>query len=143
MPSAIDSHSRGSAKRLPLTLDMGLGDGLAQICPPARMGAFVAHLAVGAEAGQVKGANLPPDVLLGAVGTEGAEAPLVVGAGRQLGGRVDVQIEALIAVGAVAVAHEEVALGHLAQVVLVQELARRALLAEAAQPVLAHQAVEA
>ena len=51
--------------------------------------------------------------------------------------RIDVQIQALITVGAVPVAHKKVALGHLAQVVLVQKLARLALLAEAAKPVLA------
>ena len=52
------------------------------------------------------------------------------------------QVQALVAVGAVPVAHEEVALGHLAQVVLVQELAVLALLAEPPQPVLADERVE-
>ena len=47
------------------------------------------------------------------------------------------QVQTLVAVAAVPVAHEKVALGHLAQVVLVQELAGLALFAEAAQPVLA------
>lgn len=52
------------------------------------------------------------------------------------------QVQTLLAVGAVAVAHEEVALGHLAQVVLVQKLTVLALFAQAAQPVLAHERVE-
>lgn len=46
------------------------------------------------------------------------------------------------AVTAVAVTDKEVALGHLAQVVLVQELAALAFLAQAAQPMLADQVVE-
>lgn len=105
-----------------------------------------AALALGpvrAEAREVKGAELAADVLLGADGPQRAEAHVVVRAGRQLGQRVDVQVEALLAVGAVAVAHEEVALGHAAEVVLVEELAGDALFAEAAQPVLADERVEA
>lgn len=82
-------------------------------------------------------------MLLAAIGAQGAEALVVVRAGRELGLGVDVQVEALVAVRAVAVPHEEVALGHLAQVVLVQELAALALLAERAQPVLAHERVVA
>lgn len=104
-----------------------------------------AALALGslrAEASEVKRAQLAPDVLLGANGAERAEAHVVVRAGRQLGHGVDVEVQALLAVGAVAVAHEEVALGHLAQIVLVQELAGDALFAQAAQPVLAHERVE-
>jgi len=50
-----------------------------------------------------------------------------------------VQVEALIPVAAVPVANKKVALGHLAQVVLVQELTRLAFLAERAEPVLAYQ----
>lgn len=53
------------------------------------------------------------------------------------------QIETLLAIGAVTVAHEEVALGHLPQVILVQELAMLALLAQPAQPVLADERVQA
>lgn len=52
------------------------------------------------------------------------------------------QIETLITVRAVSVAHEEVALGHLSQVVLMKKLAVLALLAQAAQPVLADQGVQ-
>lgn len=70
---------------------------------------------------------------------ERAKSPVVMRTGGQFRLRVDVQVETLVAVGAVAVAHEEVALGHLAQVVLVQELARFSLLAEPAEPVLADQ----
>jgi len=53
--------------------------------------------------------------------------------------RVDVQVQALITIRAIPVPDEEIALRHLAQVVLVQELARLALLAEPAQPMLAYQ----
>lgn len=52
------------------------------------------------------------------------------------------KVEAFVAVAAKPIAEEEVALGHLAQVELVQELAGLALLAQAAQPVLADQRVE-
>jgi hypothetical protein len=48
------------------------------------------------------------------------------------------QVQTLLAIGAVAIAHEEVALGHLAEVVFVQELAGHALFAQPAQPVLAY-----
>lgn len=97
---------------------------------------------VGAEPGQIEHAQLPPDVLLGAPRAKRAEAHVVVRTGRQATQRVDVEVQALVAVGAVAVPHEKVALGHLAQVVLVQELAVLALLAEAAEPVLADEGVE-
>lgn len=104
-----------------------------------------AHLAlgpVGAEPGEVERAQLPPDVLLRAPRPQRAEAHVVMRARRQPAQRVDVQVQTLVTVGAVPVAHEEVALGHLAQVVLVQELAVLALLAQAAQPVLADERVE-
>lgn len=101
------------------------------------MRASLAGGAVGAEAGEVEEADAAADVFLGAAGAEGAEALVVVRAGRELGLRVDMEVEALLAVGAVAVAGEEVALGHLAEVVLVEELAVLALFAEAAEPVFA------
>lgn len=115
---------------------------LLQIPSPLRVRAHLALGPVGAEPGEVEGTQLPPHVLLRAPGPKRAEAHVVVRARRQPAQRVDVQIQALVAVGAVPVAHEEVALGHLAQVVLVQELAVLALLAEAAQPVLADERVE-
>lgn len=87
------------------------------------MRAQLTQLPVGAETAQVVEANLPLGVLLVAPGAQGAEAPFVVRAGGKPGGRVDVQVQALVAVRAVPVPDEEVALGHLAQVVLVQELA--------------------
>lgn len=55
--------------------------------------------------------------------TQGAKPAVVVGAGGKFGRGVDVEVEALVPVGAVAVADEEVAFGHLAEVVLVEELA--------------------
>lgn len=53
---------------------------------------------VGAEAREVVDAQLPPDVLLGAPGTQGAEAHVVVGAGWESAEGVNVQVETLIAV---------------------------------------------
>lgn len=82
-------------------------------------------------------------MLLRARRPQGAEAPVVVGAGRHAALRVDVQIQTLFAVRAVSVPRKEVALGHLAEVVLVQELALLALLAQTAEPVLADERVEA
>lgn len=52
------------------------------------------------------------------------------------------EVEAFVAVAAEAVAQEKVALGHLAQVELVQELAGLTLLAESSEPVLANERVE-
>lgn len=52
------------------------------------------------------------------------------------------QVQTLVAVGAEAVAQEEVTLGHLPQVELVQELAALSLFAQATQPVLADERVE-
>lgn len=97
---------------------------------------------IGTEPREVVHAQLPPYVLLRAQRPQRTKAHVVVRTRRQLRQRVDVQVQALLAVGAVAVAHEEVALGHLAQVVLVQKLALLALFAQPAQPVLAHQRVE-
>lgn len=102
------------------------------------MSSFLAVRAVRAEACEVVWAELSSDVLFRAHWPERAESHVVVRARRQLGQRIDVQIQTLFTVGAVAVAHEEVALRHLSQIVLVQELAGDAFLAEAAQPVLAH-----
>lgn len=101
------------------------------------MRALLARGAVRAETGEVARAQLAADVLLAACRAQRAETLVVVGARRQLGLGVDVQIQTLVAVRAVAVAHEEVALRHLAQVVLVQELAALSLFAERTQPVLA------
>lgn len=53
------------------------------------------------------------------------------------------QVQALVAIRAIPVPHEEVAFWHLPQVVLVQELAVLALLAKAAEPVLTDERVEA
>ena len=77
-----------------------------------------------------------------APGTQGAEAALVVRAQGPLRVRVDVQEEALVAVGAVLMARVVDALWHASEVVLVQELAGFALFAEGAQPVLADKAVK-
>ena len=56
---------------------------------------------------------------------------------------MDVLVQALVAVGAGAVLAEVHALGHLAEVILVQEFAGLATLAQTAQPMLAYHAVPA
>lgn len=131
-----------SRERLLLLLLLDLDTGLFQSRLPLWMGAFLALGPVRAEAGEIVRAHLLADVFLCAPGPQGAEALVVMWTGRQLALGVDVQVQALVAVWAEAVAQEEVALGHLAQVELVQELAALALFTQAAQPVLAHERVE-
>jgi hypothetical protein len=104
--------------------------------------ALLAARSIRTETSEVIGAHLFADVFLGTSRPQRAEALVVVGAGWQLALGVDVQVETLIAVGAEAVAQEEVALGHLPQVELVQELAALSLFAQATQPVLADERVE-
>lgn len=106
------------------------------------MGALLAVWPIRAETGEIIRAHLLADVFFGAPGSQWAEALFVMWAGRQLALGVDVQVQTLVAVGAEAVAQEEVALRHLAQVELVQELAALALLTQATQPVLADERVE-
>lgn len=89
------------------------------------------------EAGQVARTKDLLHVTLFAVRALRAEAHGVLVAGRDLGLRVDVQVLALWGLSAVAVLGVEDALGHLAEVVLVEVLALVVLLAQAAQPVLA------
>lgn len=125
-----------------VVLSLDLHRGLFQVLLPLGVGALLAVPAVGAEAGQEVGTQLLAHVLLGAAWAQGTEALVVVWARRQLALGVDVEVEALVAVAAEPVAQEEVALGHLAQVELVEELARLALLAQTAQPVLADQRIE-
>jgi len=97
----------------------------------------LAGRSLGTETGQVVHAQHSPEMLVPAVRSVAAEAPLVPRAVLDLALRVDVQEGALLVVAGVE-ARVEVALGHLGHVVLVQELALVALFAESAQPVLAH-----
>lgn len=130
----------------PLTLQLllrllGTHFGLLQVVLPAGVGAFLALLAVGAEAGEIVAADAVfSDVLLSAAGSKGAEAAVVVGAGRAFGLGVDVQVEAVVAVGAGQVSGVVVAFGHPSQVVFVKELAGFTFFAKAAEPVLADEA---
>ncbi|KAL7821923.1 hypothetical protein V8C26DRAFT_391403 [Trichoderma gracile] len=125
-----------------LTLLRALGHRLLQVLGPLRMRANLALRPVRTEPREIEDTQLPPHVLLRTHRPQRTEAHVVVRTRRQLRQRIDVQVQTLLAVGAVPVAHEEVALGHLAQVVLVQKLAVLALLAQPAQPVLAHERVE-
>lgn len=129
-------------ERLLVTLLLNLDSWLFQARLPFWMCTLGAVWSTGAEASEVVGAHLLADMFLGAPGPERAEALLVMWAGWQLALGVDMQIQALVAVGAEAVAQEKVALGHLPQVELVQELAALALFAQATQPVLADERVE-
>lgn len=114
-----------------LLLPIRLDSRFVQILAPLGMRGFALR-AVRAKPGQVEHTQLPPNVFLGAQRAQRAEAHVVVRTRRQPRRRVDVQVEALLAVGAVPVPHEEVALGHLAKVVFVQELAVLTLFAEPA-----------
>lgn len=109
---------------------------------PSWVGALLAVWSIGAETSEVIRAHLLADMFLGAPWPKRAEALVVMWAGRQLALRVDMQIQTLVTVGAEAVAQEKVALGHLPQVELVQELAALSLFAQATQPVLADERVE-
>lgn len=113
-----------------------------QLGIPAGVSTLLAQPTVWTEAAEVVGTQVPPDVLLAAPGAERTKALVIVRTRRQLALRINVQVQTLLAVLAVAVADVKVALWHAAQVVLVQELAPVALFAQAAQPMLAHQAVE-
>ena len=83
-------------------------------------------------------------MLLGTRRTQRAEAAIiVVGTWRQLAARVYVQVHALVTIAAIAIAHEKIALGHLAQVVFVEKLASITFFAKAAQPVLTDEVAKA
>lgn len=60
---------------------------------------LLALRALGTEPREVELAEHFPDVLLGTAGSEGAEAALVPGAGRQAGVGVDVEVEAFVCDG--------------------------------------------
>ena len=93
-----------------------------------------------AETSEVEGAQICLLVVLqGAVRAERTEAPVVVGACRSLRLGIDVEVEAVVAIGAGLGARVVGALGHAPEVVLVEEFASLALLAQAAQPVLTHE----
>lgn len=97
-----------------LNLDLGLFEVLVFL--PLGVCAVLAFPSLGTETCQVIWAHLLADMLLGAAGAQWTEAAVVVRAGWQLALRVDVEVEALVAVAAKAIPQKEVALGHLAQV---------------------------
>lgn len=89
----------------------------------------------GAEACEIILACHTPDVLARTCRTKLAEATLVIRA--LYPPLLRMRVQTLVSGRAVAIFREPPALGHAPQVVLVQEFARIALFAEAAQPVLA------
>lgn len=91
--------------------------------PTLAIGAF------GTEASQVVWAQAPPYMLLRAYWSQWTESHVVVWARRQARHGIDMKIQALLTIGAVAVAHEEIALRHLTEVVFVQKLTWHAFLA--------------
>jgi len=110
---------------------------------PLRMGTTPTVLAVGTEAGKVERAKpIALDVAVGAARAEGTEAAHEGRAQRAAVQRVDVQVQAVVGVGARLPARELRALALIAQVHLMLEVARRALLAQPPHPVLADQPVE-
>lgn len=76
------------------------------------MGTFLTLSPIGAETGKVKFADRFANVLLAAARSERTEPSLVVWTGREFGGRIDMQVEALVAVGAIQGARVVIAFGH-------------------------------
>lgn len=105
------------------------------------MRALLALPSVGTEACEVELAQRLPHMLLTALLPQGTEALLVVGAGRQSGRRIDMQVIAIFAADAVATAVVICALCPCADVVFVQVVALVALFAQPFQPVLADEVV--
>lgn len=62
------------------------------------MSALLAIRTIGAETGKVKGTELATDVFLRAVGSQWAESHIIVRTGRQPTLRIDVKVEAFVAV---------------------------------------------
>lgn len=79
-----------------------------------------------------------PSVLVSAIGSMFAESSCIPWAILDLALGVDMKVNTLCSIVALAVLAVEPALGHLAQVVLVQELAVVALLAETSKPMFAN-----
>lgn len=79
-------------------------------------------------------------VLQSTVRAQWTEASIVMRTWRALRFRVDVEVQAVVAVRTCLGACVVGTFGHATQIILVQELARLTLLAEAAQPVLANKA---
>lgn len=100
------------------------------------------HSSLWTETRHVKLAGHASDVFSRALGAHLTEALFVVEADRDLGSRIDMEVLTVGRLRAEAVLHVELALGHLLQVVLVQELAVEPLFAQASQPMFAHNLVE-
>lgn len=92
---------------------------------------------IGTEPGKVEFTDLPPHVPVATPRALLTEAPVVLLAQRQPRLLLDVQIQTLVPVLAVAILIVELTLAHLPQVVLVEIVARIALLAQRLEPVLA------
>lgn len=93
--------------------------------------------AVRAEPSHVKLAQLPSNMALAAPWTFVAKTFVVLFAHGQLGAFLDMDVQALITILAVAVLIIELAFAHLSKVVLVEIITSISLLAQALQPMLA------
>jgi len=151
-PTASGAHRRRRGGNVVAKDDLGgwpFGSSKSKPVNPARvvvtvcagrLEASVAKHALGsvlAKARQVVGARNLFHVPMAALGPVLAETARKVGALVPLLLRVDVSVHAL-GVGALAKLGEEVAFGHLGEVELVEILAKLVLLAQAPQPMLAH-----
>lgn len=76
------------------------------------MGTFLTLTPIGAETGKVEFADRFANVLLAAARSERTQPFLIVWARREFGGRIDMQVQALVAVGAIQGARVVIALGH-------------------------------
>lgn len=76
------------------------------------MYAFLALPPVWAKASQIETTERLAHVLLAAARAERTEAFIIMGARGELGGRVNVQVEAFVAIGAVERARVMIAFGH-------------------------------
>lgn len=94
--------------------------------------------ALRAEASQVEWTCNTSNVFLGAVGTFGAKASVVLFAFSTLDGRVDMKVETIVAAVAEAKGGIEAAFGYPSHIVFVQVVALVALLAKTSEPMLAY-----
>lgn len=106
------------------------------------MHAFLALPPVRAKASQIETTEGLAYVLLATARAKRTEAFIIMRARGELGGGVNMQVEAFITIGAVEGAGVMIAVGHAAKIVFVQVLAPISLLAQTSQPMLAYHIIE-